>query len=567
MITLSNFTNTLDKKQILKGQHYFMAEAVDNLNEQKNGYWQAEVLGTEIYHVRVQLRDIEIISTGCDCPHDDLFCKHVVAVLFALQDELDIIDEAATKQQQKKTATKKKQLTVDDLLKQVNEAELKKFVKEAAQKNKDFYNLFMLRFQYTNEADGYKKYAAMIAGNAKAYARRGFIEYGDSTKALKAAIDIAGEAGAALEKGNYRIVFDASRAIIQEVQQMIHYMDDSNGLAGDCIERSFSYLHEMAVNADVPVLLRSEIFEYAFTEFDKPHYRDFGFDHQMLELLVASATENEQLQRTLQKIEQQLGLTENEYREKELLDAKIELLNKYGKEKEALQIVLDNLQHWEFREETIKKFITQKDYEQAKKLAQEAFENEKKKQWRGDTFRWEKWLLTVAITESDTVTIRRYSKQFYSDRFDQQYYNIYKKTFTENEWTNECNKWIEWFISKSRITIPQLYALANIYIAEKYFDRLLVLLQKNPEYEFAHQCNPFLKDTYEKELTDVYRIALLNYAQNNTGRNFYVELRKRLKEVQQLPSGKPLVKELVEYFLRMYKNRPAMIDELNKINT
>ena len=566
-ITLSNFTNTLDKKQVLKGQDYYMDAAVDDLTEIKPGYWQAAVSGTEIYHVQLQLKDAEIVSTGCDCPHDDVFCKHVVAVLFALQDELGIAEEIISKQQKKKSVSKKKQLSVDDLLQQVNEADLKKFVKEAVQKNKDFRNLFRLRFQYANEPDAYDKYAAMIIDNAKAYTRKGFIDYYDSTKALKAAIDIANEAGTAFEKGNYRIVFDASRAIIKEVQEIIHYMDDSNGQAGDCIETGFDYLHQMAENADVPALLRHEIFEYAFTEFNKPQYSDFGFDHQMLGLLVAAVTESEQCERTLQKLDEQLNLTDSEYRQKELLDAKIELLNKYGKEKEALKIVEANLQHWEFRKEMIKKYLAQKNYDEAKKLAREAFENEKKKAWHGNTFRWEDWMLTIAISENDISAIRRYSRQFYFERFNQEHYNIYKNTFAKNEWTTECNKWIEWFILKGKITIPQLYALANIYIAEKYFDRLLVLLQKNPDYEFAQQCSPFLKDKYEKELLQIYRIALLNYAQNNTGRNFYIEMRKRLKDLQMLPSGKPLVKELVEYFLRMYKNRPAMIDELHKINT
>ena len=154
MITLSNFTNTLAKKQILKGQDYYLDAAVDDLTEQEPGRWQAEVSGTEIYHVKVQLNDAEVISTGCECPHDVPFCKHVVAVLFALQDELDIAVETSSKQQKEKTAAKKKQSSVDDLLQQVNEGDLKKFVKEAAQKNKDFRNLFMLRFQYATEADG-----------------------------------------------------------------------------------------------------------------------------------------------------------------------------------------------------------------------------------------------------------------------------------------------------------------------------------------------------------------------------------------------------------------------------
>jgi len=566
VITIANFTNTLDKNQVAKGKVYYKDDAVEYLSENKPDCWQAEVSGTELYHVKVQLNSIEVVNTRCDCPHEDPFCKHIVAVLFALQDKLDIAEEGAPKQEKKKTGTKKKAVTVEDLLQQVNEVDLKKFVKEAVRKNKDFRNLFMLRFQYTNDADSYEKYAAMIRDNAKVYTRRGFIDYYESKKALDAALNIADEAELSLGNGNYRIVFDASRAIIKEVQEMLHSMDDSNGLAGDCIDRSFSYLANMAENADVPVLLRHEIFEYAFSEFGKPYYRDFGFDSGMRQLMIAASVDHEQLHRALDKINVQLKIADNEYRQKELLDAKIELLNRSGKQQEAFQIVADNLQHWEFREAMILKCINDKNFEKAKIFASDAVKTEQVKGWQGNKKRWEEWLLTIAIKENDTVTIRKYSKQFYFDCFDQKYYTIYKATFSTEEWNAECNEWIKWFLSKGRISIPEQYALANIYIAEKKFDRLLILLQKNPDYEFAKKCGPYLQEEYAKKLIEIYRQALLNYALNNTGRNNYVELRKRLKEVQKMGGGKPLVKELVEYFLRMHKNRPAMIDELNKIN-
>lgn len=107
MITLSNFTNTLDKKQVSKGKDYYLDAPVENLLESKPHLWQAEVEGTELYHVKVQLFKQEIKDTSCDCPHEDPFCKHVVAVLFALQDELDIEEESEAKQQKKKTQQRK----------------------------------------------------------------------------------------------------------------------------------------------------------------------------------------------------------------------------------------------------------------------------------------------------------------------------------------------------------------------------------------------------------------------------------------------------------------------------
>lgn len=155
---------------------------------------------------------------------------------------------------------------------------------------------------------------------------------------------------------------------------------------------------------------------------------------------------------------------------------------------------------------------------------------------------------------NDIATIRKYSKQFYFDRFKQKHYTIYKATFSVENWAAECSDWIKCFLTKGRISIPELYALGNIYIAEEYFDKLMVLLQKNPEYEFAQQCRPFLQADYGKELIEIYREALLRYAVNNTGRSHYVTLRERLKDVQKMPLGKALVRELVEYFIRVYKN-------------
>lgn len=564
LITLSNFEETLSPKQVAKGNKYYTDNAINSLTETEPNTWEAEVLGTEMYEVMVQLKKSgAIVATNCDCPHEDEICKHVIAVLFALQDELSINKTTKQKKLNNKPAIKKI-VGIDNLLQEIKEEDLKKFVKEAAKKNKDFRNLFMLRFQYANQADSYEKYAAMIRDCAKVYIRRGFIDY-ESGKALKAAEDIATEAELALGKGDYRITFDAGCAIIKEVHAMFDHMDDSNGRAGDCVEKAFSCLFEMAQNIDVPIMLRNEIFEYAFAECDKPHYKDFGFDSQMLGLTINSATDNDQYTLTLNKIEGQLKNTDSSYRQKELLDAKIILLNKMERHNEANQIVEDNMHHWQYREAMIQKCIDAKNYEQAKRYAEDEFKNEERKGWQGNIRRWKEWLLTIAIKEKDIASIRKYSRQFYFDLFEHRFYEIYKKTFNPKEWITECNEWIKWFISKGAITIPQLYALANIYIAERSFDRLLVLLQKNPFYEFAEVCKPLLQKIYPEEMLKIFRKSLLDYAHDNAGRNNYVTLRKRLTEMQKIIDGKVLVEELVTYFLRSYKNRPAMIDELSKI--
>lgn len=114
-MNLNNFQNQISSTILSRGKDYYHNGAVNVLEEEEDGVWSAEVVGSEIYSVEVELSDGgEIESYICDCPHDADVCKHIVAVFYELKDKVKII---RLKPEQK---GKKQALSFNELLEKVS---------------------------------------------------------------------------------------------------------------------------------------------------------------------------------------------------------------------------------------------------------------------------------------------------------------------------------------------------------------------------------------------------------------------------------------------------------------
>ena len=66
-----------EPKILDRGYNYFLRENVMDLKKTAGGY-QAFVMGTRMYTVRIALNKDEVISASCNCPYamDGNRCKH-----------------------------------------------------------------------------------------------------------------------------------------------------------------------------------------------------------------------------------------------------------------------------------------------------------------------------------------------------------------------------------------------------------------------------------------------------------------------------------------------------------
>lgn len=144
MFTLAKFEKQINDTVLKRGKNYYEQGMVVELEETGDCFWQAEVEGTESYTVEITLGKNNAISDySCTCPYDGGICKHVVAVLFTIKDEIKIAPSDKTK------ANKK--AVFDDLLKKIGLNELQTFIAVYALKNKDFKTAFELHFAEKDE--------------------------------------------------------------------------------------------------------------------------------------------------------------------------------------------------------------------------------------------------------------------------------------------------------------------------------------------------------------------------------------------------------------------------------
>ena len=89
---ITDFEPDIEEKILARGRKYFADGSVANLWAQSPGFYSAVVEGSIPYDVEIRIgASGEILRHSCDCPYDwGEYCKHKVAVLFAIRSHLKL---------------------------------------------------------------------------------------------------------------------------------------------------------------------------------------------------------------------------------------------------------------------------------------------------------------------------------------------------------------------------------------------------------------------------------------------------------------------------------------------
>jgi hypothetical protein len=191
---------------------------------------------------------------------------------------------------------------------------------------------------------------------------------------------------------------------------------------------------------------------------------------------------------------------------------------------------------------------------------------------------WQKQLLQLAVLEKDTDTIRHYALHFAFDQgFNLEHYKQWKATYSKQEWPAVIEQFIAKTIERKTRNWekqegkpwqaphpPLLQKLGPVYVQEKYWDRLLALVQQETELSTLLHYHQYLAPHFPAGLLQLYLQALEQSAEQANGRRQYAELAAQMKKLMQiLPAGKQQLMELARRLQVKYARRPAMVEELN----
>jgi uncharacterized Zn finger protein len=368
-----------------------------------------------------------------------------------------------------------------------------------------------------------------------------------------------------LEKGNINESLAICKAIIELIPSVI--MDDSDGGIQIIFDYTFNIFSQISKKAGPE--LKDALFRYCINKYSELKGTNYDVGDEILYILPDLITSEEQGKDFFNLVDKQIKLESanesSEYKVRYLIQVKINFLLGRNRKEEAWKLVEDNRQHPEFMKMIVDKLLEKKDYSKATDLCFEGIKIAEGKRHPGTVHEWNEKLLSIYEDTKNIAEIRKMSeKLFFESNFQLKYYKKLKSTYEKSEWLEICEGIINNIKGEKAIgSYHHAYTLADIFVEENYRERLLKLLQKNPEeINFINKYAKHLKKYFPDELLLLYERSIKKLAEN-TGRKYYDEVAGYLKSMQQITGGDEKVKSLVNYFRQIYKNRRAMMRVLD----
>lgn len=511
------------------------------------------VYGTEEYEVEIENIGTDDMTMICDCPYalDDDYCKHIAASMMVFEELEGTIQKT----------NKKKQIKIDQnvllqTLTHASEVDVKSFLFELCMKNSDIYEKFMkeiAQLEAENEAKLHKPqslqtYKEEIRDIYKSYMRRNFIDYTD-------AMHMFNELESYLEDEVPKLYDYPVRAI-----KMLNYavmlfgkydIDDSAGgytslmnlvtdLSSDIIDEANDKQQDEIFNIYLE-LLKGELL----------------YEREMIEEIFFEHFESEaQLNAKLIYLERSAAqATPDSYAQKNTLEHLIIVYEELGLSSDEIILKLKPYRHTnQVRDFLIEVEINKGHHKKVVELIKEGMQSK----YPGIARMYHALLIrylkdighTDYVYELFNYVIREHWSEMES-------YRELKSFYTQEEWEQVR----QYIFRKSNDE-----QLAHYFIEEKLYDRLLKGFKEGRFYYrmFLHMKEDLLSYDKEKSL-HVYAQIINTLAVNAKSRKEYKGVMGYLQDMKQITGGEIIAHRIAKEWRILYKKRPAMIDELNKV--
>lgn len=567
-IPLNSFEQYIDETILKRGFQYFKKGLVHEPEELTQGEYEAIVEGTEPYTVNLTIKNDVVTEYVCTCPYDmGPVCKHVAAVIFYLQqNELD----PDTKPSRKKTGAartpKKKTVTqqVNELLEKLSHDDLKEYIKELCINDSNFRQQFLSQYSRLDMPESQALYANQIKAVLKtALGRKGYIGYYEARHVGNAVHDLMSLAEKSVEISNYKTAMLIACAVLEEMTNALGFADDSNGDIGGCIEYAVNVLLSIS-QKPIDETLRNELYSYCLRSWQEMIFEGWDWHYTMLDIaveLTKSDKEAKQIHALLDEIKP--NDTDWDWDMQEAQRIRANLIRKTEGEEKASLFLEKNLSNSDFRKEIIERAINEKDYKKAISLAEEGIHiDDSDKPGLADD--WSDYLLVVYIILNDTENIIKTARHLFldSNREKKRYFDILKKQLSPENWGDFVKGLINDILKKDRWI--DYHSIAQIYIWEERWNNLFEIIQKNVSLHTLDAYEKYLVNDYAKEVTELYRAAILKDMERTTDRGHYREICRYLRRMIKM-GARETVDSIIKQLQTTYPKRKALMEELQMI--
>lgn len=534
---------TYFQKRILdRGYDYYFDDRVEDLRINSNRI-KAVVNGTEFYHVEIKLNGNKIIGMSCDCPYalDGHNCKHMAAVLYEWQlrvthpeiDSLQLFEDAS-------------------------EEDVRSFLIQVLDDNPNLVETFK---QYTQNEFSLTTMIDDLEGVCDSYSNGyHYIDYEFSRDFCDNYEDAVDKWLDVLKKRDqYSLAF---RFLLKAYE--VFYKLDIEDNGGETVALSVIIISQWAnIIMCMDDLERLE----AFVELGQylNSMRDYYDSQKIIEIFFDCLSGKEFLKLKLDLVKKQLDYIESHddifnrgYAIEGFAKKYLELLKKNKASKKEISAVYKK--YWEYipiRMDCVYTCINNKEYDKALDYIDECIDFEYENQ---DRMKFNIKLKKDIYKKQGNIKAYREELKnlilFFNDTNLEDYVEL-RSLFSDKEWIKERDSIIE------QLTPGRF--LCEILETEQLYEQLLDVLLRSDDKYLLHQYTDLLSEKYPERLLQIYRENVEKQAESTGSRKHYYQIVEELRIMKSITGGDKIVDEIIKKWKVQYKNRSAMLDELNGI--
>lgn len=532
--------------QILeRGYDYYLKGRVNNL-EISDDHISSTVIGENAYKVNIYLDNNKIKDMECNCPYAKrgYNCKHMAAVLY---------------QWINGRSAEENFNDIREYLDEVDDPTIKDFLAQTLLKDSNLQSKFYKLTGYYDKHASIKPYIERYNEVFNQYST-----YDDQIQNyyMPEFVDevecIVHDAFSLIKDKHYNKAFSFLRFLYDNISE-ITFMDDFGYLIYECLS---DYLENIIKHAEDN--FKDDIFSWAIQELMNAH--DDDAEDFLSDIVFDNFYEDDYLHRKADFLKQLIAKfppLERNHPDftyfREWIITYIQVLEECHVAKEEIEKFCKTYWHIrEIRDEYLSYCKEIKDYDHLLPLLDECMNLEKDDKL--SLIEYSDMKKEIFLSQSNKEA---YKKELYDlitkyTAGDINYYKELKHQYSPEEWV-EIREDIF-------LDLHDYSGIASLYAEEKLYERLIKVIKASDGFYLIDRYASLLEKDYHDEVMRIYENELNLMAYQVRGRDRYTQLIEHLERLKTLNHSEETVMRIISGWRQMYKNRKAMMEELNKFS-
>lgn len=561
-LTFANFKQIIPAQILSRGREYVRQGQILDLSfDEEELVWEAQVEGTDVYDVRIELQSNGSLDSSCTCPYDmGEHCKHVAAVLYAIEEAFP--DQLGTKPRKKPAKRQTRHDKLRQRLEKTSHEQLVSILLELTQSDRELLNQLLIHLDAGDAKPmDYRRVVkdALRAGRGD----YGFLDFTGSNRAGRKIGELLDQVEQWRNVGELDKAIGVYQAVIDETVPAISHADDSSGILGDCINMAVEGLTESAAMQNETG--GEALFTYCLDRARRKEFHGWGWGWDLLAIaeklvstpshraLVASALDD--IQAAISKPSE--GGYISDYGLEQIALFRLALIDRFDGEDASRQFLLANAHLDRVRMELIERCIRKGELEEAMRQIQAGIASSEQRRKPGLTHEYHALRVRLLQHQGDKTGVIEGARALWLDSGTEEDFELLRKMIPAPDW----RAFVEGLIKNIRR--PE--QLAWLYAHEDRWRDLMTLVQ-------SHRQGGWLTNSYRDQLElrfpdDVavlYEKIVDEILVRATGRGGYkhaIAYLRQMKKIGQTTRADALVQRI----RTQYANRPALLDELGKM--